>query len=247
MFVCLIFLVALSSCQDHQLTALSGQKFRIKREVSTGLRLYSSTVYNYNSQGQLANSITRTGSSSLVETGGVARVATFKYDEQGRLVQFVSPLTDTYNQRYDYSSDNSGNITSVKRYEDSANPGTYVLTNTYTLEYGTGKAPIKVTNTSSANVQQIDLITYNNGNITKIESSYNSTPITNYTATAAPNPFYGLVTGQPNIQSYSVNVVNVTGVTYINTYDSNGFLIKQVEKVPSSNVDNERTFEYEAY
>ncbi|WP_460907196.1 hypothetical protein [Spirosoma areae] len=71
--------VTLASCEDHRITAPSGQRFRIKKYEVQQLRDYTGIVFNYGGDGRLASYLTR--KSTLNDNG---HLISLNYNGQGR-------------------------------------------------------------------------------------------------------------------------------------------------------------------
>jgi hypothetical protein len=172
------------------------------------------------------------------------------YDGQGRLMSAAGKSIDNYPLSYSYEYDSNGNIISVKRYDDQTNSGTPTLRYTYQLDYAGLKAPSKLTTTlfgSSGQTTSSQQYTYSNENLTRIDYSDNPNQSL-FTYGDKANPFYGLITAEPNSNAFSKNL-SIDG-RYIDSYDANGLLIKRV--IPSGSPASTQndvilTYEYEVF
>lgn len=247
-FTTLSLLVTLLSCQDHRIPQEPGQRFRVKKVSTFGLRDYQSTLFNYSPDGRIASYVDYV-SSGLTNIPG--HTVTLTYNQQGQLTSAQGESIDYYPIRYSYEYNAKGNMVSVKRYDDRNNSGNYALSSSYELTYSTTPFPDMVTKSiydliGGARQTNQEQYTYANGNVV---STYQTSigASTSYTYSDKLNPFYGLIYRVPDASLYSKNVAIDTGL--VDTYDANGLLIKRFRSggPGASQNDFTETIEYEAY
>ncbi|MVM32666.1 hypothetical protein GO755_21675 [Spirosoma sp. HMF4905] len=247
-FSVLAFFVTLTSCKDYQIPAT--QRFRIKKIRTTyadANATGTANTYNYDGNGRLANYVGYYGNSSLPSDSTI-----ISYDTQGRIQGILHESWYAYRSvwrpivSYTYEYDMSGNISVIKEYFINVLPTSPSLVKEFQLAYGDTKFPVKVTSdfwdSSGFKLgQSVEQYTYNGGNIVKVEKSENQSAnvTTTFQYDDKPNPYYGLITGEPDIRMFSMNNAVTSDKQYM--YDSNGLLTKVVTTTATTE------YEYEAY
>lgn len=244
----LALFVTLTSCIDHRVPAT--QQYRIKQVRTTYVDANATgttTTYNYDGSGRLVSYVGYYGNPTLPNDS-----TSINYDAQGRIATIVHAGWSAYKKiwnpsvSYSYEYDVSGNISTVNEYFINVLPTSPSLVKKFQLAYDGTKFPVKVTSDfwdigGFKLGQSVEQYTYAGGNIVKVEKSGNQSA--NGTSTFQyddkPNPYYGLITGEPDIRIFSKNNAVTSDKQY--TYDSNGLLTKVVTTTATTE------YEYETY
>ncbi len=248
----LVLSILLFSCQDHALPT-SKERFRLKKTVLTTIQGATTTTYNYNTNGQLANYVTLSG--TLPGTPSLTTV--LFYDAQNRLIRAEDP-PGFFRVVYDY--DQNGRIRFIKVYSDPKMDGSFDSSREqFELEYdGSSQFPVRSTSTVN-NVFPIPITktvyTYSNGNVVQVDVSFSDPNGFPSSSTIQyddkPNPYFGLInfgtnTGlRPDIRTFSRNNAIRSGETLI--YDARGLLIGLNVISTNSRFNSQTTYEYEVY
>ncbi|MVM35972.1 hypothetical protein GO755_38520 [Spirosoma sp. HMF4905] len=229
------------------------QKFRIKKVTKFYPKSGSlpvETIYTYNRNGWIDSAVSHT-------TDGIPAPVTvgflYDYDQKGRVIKAT---TNTGSNKYILYFDTTGRLSA--KYAYISVPGYESLTQEDHLTYSnsTDPVPIRMLSLSGrlgmARDSTIQEYTYQGGNIvqqkvrirTQTTTYDKSNSVATYQYDDKPNPFYRFLFGyylDPDWKTFSKN--NVLNDSEINTYDSNGLLVKVTQR----NGGYEFIYEYEAY
>lgn len=241
-----IALVAtLFSCQDHSL-GVQSQRFRLKKTVtSAAIGSPTTTIYNYDNTGKLAN--------YSVASPILGNVLTMLlYDNQSRLTGMEEKTAGVLTGKATYTYDGNGRIGTVNKSVDDPNQaaGNLALSETFTFTYGSDNLPISASSVASNGTTGQYVYTYTNGNVTKLDYSLSSglSNSATFTFDNSPNPYRGVMIFRQGLYDLTdaINTNNYNSVPPIYTleYDSNSFLSKRTISGPFG---VQTTYEYEAY
>ena len=234
---CIALVTTLFSCQDHSL-GVEPQRFRLKKTVlSADFGSPTTTIYNYDNLGRLANY----SFSSMLEKDVLT---TLQYDSQNRVSGMEETKMGATTGRASYTYDGNGNISSVTKSIDDVNQpaGNLAISFSYLFEYGPDKLPTKEYSMQNGVVQNSYVYTYESGNIVKSNNAA-------FTFDDSPNPYWGLLIfrQQPDELINTINKNNFDTVpsSYSLEYNSNGLLSKRA--FANNQLHLQTTYEYEAY